>query len=189
MDSVFVITSNVPTWAVYISIAMGLLSCFLGYKLLRIWMALVGFVIGMMIGYLASYQYVSNMVIPIIVGFLLGVLIGFLAYRIYLVGVFFMAFLTTFGFLSQLLTYYLVTLLWLAIILGLAVIVALLALKFVKPIIIISSSLNGAVMVMMGLLKIFQAKAEYTMLLVAVLLAILGIMVQFFTNKNTKQQK
>ena len=190
MDSVLTITSNMPTWTIYVSIALGLVGCFLGYKLLKIWMALVGFAIGMTLGCYFSYQHVANVAIAVLIGFLLGVLLGFIVYRIYLVGVFVIALVTTLGFVGQLLAHYDEPgWLWLIITLVLAIVVAILATRFVKPIIIISSSLNGAVMVMMGTFKVFQTDASNIMLLAALLLAILGIMVQFFTNKNTNHEK
>ena len=190
MDSVLTISSNLPTWTVYVSIVVGLVGCFLGYKLLKIWMAVVGFAIGMTLGCYFSYQYISNVAFPILIGFLLGLLVGFIAYRIYLVGVFMIAFVTTFGFIGQLLARYNEPgWLWLIITLVLAIIIASLAIKFVKPVIIISTSLNGAVMVMLGIFELIKSDAEQMMLLAAVLLAILGIMVQFFTNKNTEHKK
>ena len=190
MDSVLAISTNIPTWAVYASVVLGLVSCFLGYKLLKIWMAFVGFLIGMALGYYFTYQHVANVAIPILVGFLLGLLVGFIAYRIYLLGVFIIAFVTTFGFIGQLLAQYNEPdWLWLILTLVLALIAAALALKFVKPVIIIGTSLNGAVTVMSGAFKIMKVDALNTMLLAALLLAVLGVMVQFFTNKNTNHEK
>ena len=190
MSYLFAISSNMPTWIVYVIIAIGLASCFLGYKLLRVWMALIGFVIGMAIGYFASYNYFSNMVIPIIIGFSTGVLIGFIAYRIYLLGVFLIALVTTLDFLGQLLVHY-NELDWVCIVLMviLALVVAIIAIKFVKPVIIISTALNGATIVMVGIFKLLQIDAKHMLLIAALLLAVLGIMVQFFTNKNSEDKK
>jgi len=190
MNYVFGISSNMPTWLVYVSIAIGLVSCFLGYKLLRVWMALMGFVIGMTVGYLASYKYFSNMVIPIIIGFLVGVILGFIAYRIYLLGVFLIALVTTLGFFGQLLAHYNEPdWMWLALTVILAIVAAILAIKFVKPVIIISTALNGATMVMMGIFKLLQEDAKHMVVMASLLLALLGIMVQFFTNKHTEHKK
>jgi hypothetical protein len=190
MSYVFTISSNMPTWLVYVTIAIGLVSCFLGYKLLRIWMALIGFVIGMAIGYFASYKYFSNMVIPIIIGFLAGVIIGFIAYRIYLFGVFLIALVTTLGFFGQLLAHYNEPgWVWILLTAILAIVAAIIATKFVKPVIIISTALNGATTVMMGIFKLLQIDAKHILLIAALLLAILGIMVQFFTNKNSENKK
>ena len=190
MNHILNISNNMPTWMVYVSIVVGLISCFLGYKFLRIWMALIGFVIGMSVGYFVSDKYFSNAVIPIIIGFLAGVLVGFIAYKIYLVGVFLMAFFGTFGFIGQLLDHYNVPgLMWLILTVVLAIVIAAIALKFVKPVIIISSALNGGVMVMGGVFKLLNENAKHMMLLAAILLAILGIMVQFFTNKKTDHKK
>ena len=190
MNYVFGISSNMPTWLVYVSIVIGLVSCFLGYKLLRVWMALVGFVIGMATGYLISYKYFSNMVIPIIIGFSVGVLIGFIAYRIYLLGVFLIALVTTLGFFGQLVAHYNEpNWVWLVLTVILSIIAAILAIKFVKPVIIISTALNGATTVMMDVFKLLQEDTKHMMLIASLLLAVLGIMVQFFTNKNTEHKK
>ena len=190
MNLLLATLNDMPMWLVCVSIIIGFANCFLGYKLLRVWFALIGFVIGMVAGYMLSYKYVSNMVIPIIVGFLAGIIVGYIAYRVYLVGVFLMALVGTFGFIGQLLAHYNEPgWLWLSLTAVLAVVVAIVALKFVKPVIIISSALNGGVLMMSGIFKLLAIDAKHMIVLAAMLLAILGIMVQFFTTKNSKPVK
>lgn len=190
MDEVLVIATNMPTWLVYVTIVGGFISCFLGYKLLKIWIAIIGFVIGMALGYFLSYKHVSNMAIPILIGFLVGLLIGFVAFRIYKMGVFLIAFVTTVTFFGQLLAHYNEPAwIWLILTLVLASVAAVVALKFVKPVIIISTALNGAASVVIGVFWLMKIDAEYMLLLSAILLAIVGVIVQFLTNKNTKHEK
>ena len=181
---------QMPIWLVYVTIATGLLSCFLGYKLLRIWMAVMGFIIGMSLGYFLSIDQVKNVAITILIGFILGLLIGFIAYRIYLLGVFLIAFSMTFLFIGQLLARYNEpSWLWLALTLVISAVVAGLAIKFVKSVIIISTSLNGATSVMVGVFSVMTIEAEGTLLVAILLLALLGMMVQFFTNKLAQEKE
>jgi len=190
MDSMLIniVKLQMPTIPVYIVIAMGLLSCFLGYKLLRVWMAAIGFMIGMALGYFLSESYVQNIAVSILIGFLLGVLLGFIAYRIYLLGIFMIAFFTTFAFIGQLLTYYNeLGWLWLIITLGLASVVAIMALKFARPVIIISTALNGAITAVIGVFREENISSSVMMILAVGLLALLGIIVQFITTKESRK--
>lgn len=69
-----------------------------GYRLLKFWISFTGFLIGGTAGYLIVNQYVNNVAYAILAGFLLGLLIGFLAWRFYLAGVFFMVLIMIFLF-------------------------------------------------------------------------------------------
>jgi len=187
METALLSISNtqLPTWATWVTIVFGILSCFLGYKLIRVWMAFVGFVIGMSLGYVLSINHVSNVAIAILIGFVVGVLFGLIAYKVYMLGVFIIAFVTSFAFVGQLVAYFNEPgWLWLAVTIVLALVAAGMSLKFVKPVVIIATALNGAVTVMMGLFRVMNIDAAATMLLASLLLAVLGMMVQFFTNKG-----
>ena len=187
MESILASIANtqLPVWTSWVTIAFGLLSCFLGYKLIRMWMAFIGFVMGMSLGYILSINHVSNVAMAILIGFVAGVLIGFIAYKIYKLGVFIIAFVASLAFVGQLLTYFNEpNWLWVVLTIILALGVAIISLKFVKPVVIISTALNGAVTVMMGVFKVMRIDAVTTMLLAALLLALLGMIVQFFTNKG-----
>jgi hypothetical protein len=80
-----------PMWAVEVSMAIailyGLLECFFGYKLLRIVLGILGFVTGLIVGWLVALAFVGPIlaIIAAVIGGILGALLFILAW---LVGVF-----------------------------------------------------------------------------------------------------
>ena len=187
MDAILLEIADIakPTWLIYMTIAFGLLSCFLGYKLLRIWMSMGGFIIGMSLGYFVSINQVKNVAITILIGFILGLLFGFIAYRVHVLGVFLIAFAMTLAFAGQLLVRYSrYDYIWLALTIILAVVAAGLATKFAKPVIIIATTLNGATAAILGVFSVMNIEGEGKLLLASFSLALLGMLMQFLTNKS-----
>ncbi|MBR0398895.1 MAG: DUF4203 domain-containing protein [Eubacterium sp.] len=76
--------------ATVITLILSLLQCFFGYKMLRFWVALIGFVIGFAAGsgIIASIMEVPSRVLIVLVGITAGALLGILAFKLYVVGVF-----------------------------------------------------------------------------------------------------
>ncbi|MEG0190293.1 MAG: hypothetical protein RR681_03805 [Lachnospiraceae bacterium] len=70
-----------------IVLAVGVLNCFFGLKLFRVWVALTGVTVGLGLGYAITTQFTE--VIPIVIGvsLVVGALLGVLAFKLYLLGV------------------------------------------------------------------------------------------------------
>lgn len=180
--------SQLPSWTVYISIVISCLSCFFGYKFLKTWTALIGFVMGMFIGYYATARFVDNLGVAILAGFLVGLLFGFLGYRIYLLGVFVVAFFVTMSLCTKIP----IKEEWAGI--GLliatvvvAVVVGVIALKFVRPVIIIATALNGAFSAVPDILHLLGENSNTVIWTASAIVFVLGVVVQFATTKGKKR--
>lgn len=70
----------------------GMLQCFAGYRLLKFWISLSGFAVGLFMGYAVSSMLLENTegksYIPFVIALAAGILCGFLAHKAYLAGVF-----------------------------------------------------------------------------------------------------
>ena len=132
-----------PEWLMLVCIAIALLNCFFGYRLLKFWISFTGFLIGGTAGYLIVNQYVNNVAYAILAGFLLGLLIGFLAWRFYLAGVFFMVLIMIFSlFLRMTPQERLYQILILAAGLLVSAAGAVIAVRLVRPAVILASAIN-----------------------------------------------
>lgn len=71
------------------SILFAVLQCFFGYKLLKLWIGLIGFLIGFALGFFLARALVNGEAyVPALVGIVVGLVFALLAFRIYLIGVF-----------------------------------------------------------------------------------------------------
>ena len=84
------IASQIVVAVAVITLILSLLQCFFGYKMLRFWVALIGFVIGFAAGsgIIANIMEVPSKVLIVLVGITAGALLGILAFKLYVVGVF-----------------------------------------------------------------------------------------------------
>lgn len=71
------------------SLILGILQCFFGFRLLRFWISVTGFLLGLYLGRTISSDFISEpQYAPWLIGAVCGFLLCFFAYRIYLSGVF-----------------------------------------------------------------------------------------------------
>lgn len=71
------------------SLILGILQCFFGFRLLRFWISVTGFLLGLYLGRTISSDFISEpQYAPWLIGAGCGFLLCFFAYRIYLSGVF-----------------------------------------------------------------------------------------------------
>ena len=71
------------------SLILGILHCFFGFRLLRFWISVTGFLLGLYLGRTISSDFISEpQYAPWLIGAVCGFLLCFFAYRIYLSGVF-----------------------------------------------------------------------------------------------------
>ncbi|UWP59230.1 hypothetical protein [Ruminococcus gauvreauii] len=177
-----------PNWLLAVSAVIAVLNCFLGYRLLKLWVTLVGFVIGAMIGYFATVEYVNNIGIAILTGLLGGMLIGFLAFRVYLLGVFLISFVLAFSMFLRIPADSETLML---LVLGGGLIVALAvgiaAVKFVRPAVIIITGISGGLGAASDFLMLMKDKEPVHVLGAGVILAVSGILVQFLTTRKEKK--
>ncbi|HWR22385.1 MAG TPA: DUF4203 domain-containing protein [Feifaniaceae bacterium] len=182
------------TWvAGVIAILAGLVMCFYGYRLFRVWLAVTGFIGGVYLGNYLGETYFTGEVWPVALAIGLGLLFALLAYFLYRLG----AVLT-----GALLGAALVNALagtpggayagW-PIAVG-AILGAILAGMFLKPYLIIGSSLNGAYFSALGAYSLvvmedmtqdlFKQDLPWYVLLCVLVLAAFGVIAQFRLNKG-----
>ena len=74
------------------SVVFALLNCFFGYKLIKVWAAIAGFLLGWVIGFFAALYFLENVGACALIGVVVGVLCGLAAFFVYRVGVFLFCF-------------------------------------------------------------------------------------------------
>ena len=68
---------------------LGLLNCFLGYKLLRLWVTVVGLAVGGIGGLLAGYRFLhADPIVSVIIAGVAALILAGLAFYIYKAGIF-----------------------------------------------------------------------------------------------------
>ena len=175
-----------------ISLITGLLQCFFGYKFLRFWITLIGFLIGFAAGLGIASANIDIKYVPLIIGIAAGILLGFLSFKIYLVGVF--LFIGTIAAVAtgSLLKYASLPAVA-AIIICIAVFIlcGILAVKFQRPMVIVITALSGASASAKALRTLVAAvSANHTYFIIILLgLAACGILLQFLTTRDPKQRR
>lgn len=171
-----------------------LLQCFFGYRLLRWWIRLIGFLIGFVISFgFVSYQwnYIS-LVIRLLIGIAGGILVGYLAFRLYLVGVFLLggaaaAAAVTVGIFGERQP---VT--WEWIVIGIVFLAAgILCVKFQRTAIILFTSISGGIQAVNALKQLvpeIRGSAINANITLAALI-VLGLLMQFMMTREKSRRK
>lgn len=182
----------VPTALIIITLILGIVYCFFGFKAVKFLSTLVGFCIGLGIGYAiastAKLEQPLTLVVPII-GAVMFAILGFFLYRI---GVFLVVLLAVSSIASSLLLEYTkldeTVVMIAALVVG--VILSILCVVYLRPIVIISTALAGGLMfsneLFENLIKVRWSPQVETIvrLGVGVILALIGMIYQFQSTKN-----
>ena len=180
--------------AVVFSIAFALLQCFLGYRLLKIWVTVIGFLLGFVLGFFISHTAIGGEAyLPAVIGIAAGVLLALVAFKLYLAGVFLFCGFVAFAAVRT------IPLpdekVWNTVLLVLAIVAfvaaGVLAVKFSRPCIIAITAISGAFNAVHALkTPIPSLAANYALgLVVTVVIAALGIAVQFATTKDLSKRR
>lgn len=178
--------------AIALAIVFGVLSLLLGYRLLKIWVTLIGFVIGAILGGVIAAALGVNNVIVILITIAVGVAVGAVSFWLYRFGVIlyvvFMGFIASTNVLAQFVADPKV---WWVSVIGVLVgiCLAILANRVLRPVVIITTSISGAISVAVNFLPLVKLTNTYLILAAAVVLACAGIAVQFLTTKESKKRR
>ncbi|MBW9150659.1 DUF4203 domain-containing protein [Clostridium estertheticum] len=153
------------------------LQCFLGYKLFKFWVAICGFFTFGIMGGVVSNISSDNAGMLMLIVILSGLLGVFITFKLYKLGIFILC-----GFMGFLLGYVLTQSITLGIIM--ALVLGVLSVFFVRPVIIVSTSLLGGLIAGISLAKVLGISSFATSIIIGVLFAIFGMLVQFATNKK-----
>ncbi len=188
-NDMMLIMSRLDQVITVVGIAYYLIQCFAGYKIIKISIAVSSFITGFSVGFMISAQYFdAQSYLPATIGLLAGVLLAFLGFKLYLVGVFLLC-----GSLAA----YAVNLipfpeegfysvLRIILVLLAFVVVGILGVKFAKACIILVTAITGAISAV-NLLKVpvvSLGENQIIAIVLIVVLAIFGIIVQRATNKK-----
>jgi hypothetical protein len=176
-------------------VIVALLQCYLGYRLLRFWVSLIGGIIGFALGFGLSRVYLTQLPgwAPFVIGGVAAALLGFLAFRLYLVGVFlFCGFLG--GSIIMLLSFpkeqvwHIVQIVLTA---AVFLIVGVLAVKFNRHVVILMTAAAGGMHAARGITKLYAPISQgnlYRYVLAAALI-LSGILIQFLTTRRYARRK
>ena len=166
---------------------VGLLICFFGLKLIRLQAALVGFLMGALIGIgVAWTAEISGLTFAIVV-FACGAVLAALSFFLYKFGVFCVVFCVCLGIGVQIADPQ--SELPLVIVLVIALILAIVAVIFVEPAIIICTSISGGVTAGISAAAAMGLEGIWPGYAIGAVAAILGMVVQFMMHSRKVGKK
>ena len=166
---------------------VGLLICFFGLKLIRLQAALVGFLMGALIGIGVAWTAgISGLTFAIVV-FACGTVLAALSFFLYKFGVFCVVFCVCLGMGVQIAD--LQSTLPLVIVLAIALILAIVAVIFVEPAIIICTGISGGVTAGISAAAAMGLEGIWPGYAIGAVAAILGMVVQFMMHSRKVGKK
>ena len=166
---------------------VGLLICFFGLKLIRLQAALVGFLMGALIGIGVAWTAgISGLTFAIVV-FACGAVLAALSFFLYKFGVFCVVFCVCLGMGVQIADPQ--STLPLVIVLAIALILAIVAVIFVEPVIIICSGISGGVTAGISAAAAMGLEGIWPGYAIGAVAAILGMVVQFMMHSRKVGKK
>ena len=172
-----------------------MLYVFFGYKLLRVYISLLGFLIGFALGIVICAVFdLSNTTAVIVIICVCAVALAALGFWLYKAGLFVMILVSLFPIILSIVSEFTTiqpVFMWIGSILF-ALVLAILAIFFVRPVVIIVTAFSGGLsianLIINSLLpEIAQVNtvdgARIFMLIIGAVIAVLGIYFQFVTTK------
>ena len=188
-----VVTERIRPILLLASLVLALMQCYFGYKLLKFWITLAGFVTGFGLGLWAGFRFLPEKEWYLyLIALGAGILLGFLAFKLYLAGVFlFCGLLLAGAVLMVLEKFALPDIVQIAAALAAFAVGGILGVKFEKPLIIVITAVSGAVSatrVLMRLVPLLTENEGYA-LLAGMAIGGSGILLQFLMNKDEKRKR
>ena len=176
------VTSGVSILVTFLTLLFYVAETFFGYRMIRSWISVLGFLLGVLGGfYLADiiFDQTGYAIAGALIG---GILLSALSYKVYLVGVFLIAAYGVFQIGTTLLPLEAELLYIASAFLGL--LAGYVAVKKMKPAIIVITALQGGIMAASKLPLLMSLPAGMTVSTFGIVLGIAGILVQFLTSKK-----
>ena len=181
---------NIGQIVLVFTVAYYLVQCFFGYRLMKAFVAVIGFILGFAIVFvLVGKFYTQDAYIPTAVGILAGVCVALIALRLYLMGVFIFCGALAAGAVSYIPMIQDESQELIKFVLSIVafVVVGILAVKLSEFFIILVSAVFGSIKAIHTLSTVVVAWDENLLLRIAVItfVAVLGIAIQkLMTRKN-----
>ena len=191
MSAIMEVIHGLPSGAAgvfaVLTLVIALLQCFMGYKLLKLWVTLAGAAIGVIIGIIVGNVFIKNATATTVLALVLLLVGGFLAFKVYKAGVFLLCGLTVYVLVMGILMSAAGTdaVWWMEVISIIAGIVAgILGVKFMRVFIILSTAIPNGLSAGASLMTMLKITGQVQIVIVGVVLAALGTLVQFVTTKE-----
>lgn len=186
-DTVNQVVSENMMIALIITTVIGIFLSMFGLKLIRLWSALLGLVAGAGIGF--AVTELAGLEPMIVVGATIvgGIVLAFLAGFFYRFGIFLLALLT--GTYIAILFVNPQDWIFLGVCLAIGLVIALLALKFVEPIMIVVTSILGGVLAGDAIATLAEFDNPIFRYGIMVLVAIVGGIIQFTLESGKRKKK
>ena len=186
-DTVNQVVSENLMIALIVTTVIGIFLSMFGLKLIRLWSALLGLVAGAGIGF--AVTELAGLEPMIVVGATIGggIVLAFLAGFFYRFGIFLIALLT--GNYIAILFVNPQDWIFLGVCLAIGLVIALLALKFVEPIMIVVTSILGGVLAGDAIATLAEFDNPIFRYGIMVLVAIVGGIIQFTLESGKRKKK
>jgi len=195
-----------------LSILVGTIFCFSGYKIFRIYLAVIGFIIGFL-GSNVILAFFDIKPVNLVFSIIVGIIVAALFYLIYLIGIFLVTAITAYPIAIIILAKFGLHNYYFAVIF--AILIGILALVLQKPLIIFYTAIQGGFIISSAIFAFLGQKtfsgfsilfttnniqtildklnqnllnANTNILYLTIFLSLLGIITQFATNKNRKTE-
>ena len=186
-DTVNQVVSENMMIALIVTTVIGIFLSMFGLKLIRLWSALLGLVAGAGIGF--TVTELAGLEPMIVVGSTIGggIVLAFLAGFFYRFGIFLLALLS--GTYIAILFVNPQDWIFLGVCLAIGIVIALLALKFVEPIMIVVTSIIGGVLAGDAIATLAELDNLIFRYGLMVLIAIVGGIIQFTLESGKRKKK
>ncbi len=185
-------TSQVGILALGIGAAFSFTQCFFGYKLRKLWITCVGFLVGFGIGLVGGAFLIPPsdyvLLFAVLIGIVLGLLAALAAVKLYHAGMFLYSFFIVLAAVAGLFPD---KLSWLGLLAGLAAGIAagVLTLRFLRPFVICTTAIGGGLSGAQQLLSLCGVTSLPVILCAGGVAALLGLVVQFLLNPRREADK
>lgn len=167
----------------FITLLIGLLLCFSGYRLRKFGVAIIWFAIGYTIANMIATNYVSEGNALLTINIAAGIILGVCGYSLEKIGIYIAVGLMTFQFVYNILPYSELINILIAVACG--IILAAIAVAAIKPITIIVTALGGSSLFIQGAKGLMSVASNEVFLVLEILFIVLGIVYQFKTNEHS----
>ncbi|MBQ0058346.1 MAG: hypothetical protein KBS83_00045 [Lachnospiraceae bacterium] len=185
--------STLGTPGIIVSLVVALVMCFFGYTLLRVFVAIMGGVMGIFLGSVIAEKASLNNTMTMIVIVIFAVGICLISFFVYRVGVFLLSFFIGFALLTMIAVVF--TASNTAIIIGLVagVIMGTISCLLIRPMTIGTTGIGGGMVVAFQVIQRLIGMGSNTgyilTLLLGILIGVLGIIVQLKLTKGKKRRR
>lgn len=159
------------------AIVLGALICFFGLKLVKVWGLLIGLALGFLIGIGASLMFGVEVLPAAGIGFAAGLIFAIFSFKIYRVGVFVLCWTIGSGIAVSFMNPS--TMLMAVICMVIGLVLAILAVIFLEPLVIIVTSLFGGLRIGLAVSVLLNLSPDFLGYIIGGALAIIGIVIQF----------